>query len=171
MRPTEKGVKDLRQALVSEFEQIAYRGSTASSSKVPFVKAVTTSSGPPPAKASSDGGSPSSPTKAKGKASCKYFLSDQGCSKGKACTWSHAFTRKDKQGRCWPCGSTQHQQGTCVQVVSSAPRYLRRFRWLAPQLLQVFRPLQRLPGLQAQRQPRTCQRLKSSSFSRKLMRC
>ena len=77
------------------------------------MKAVTTAPGPPPAKASSDGGSPSSPAKAKGKAPCNYSLSNQGCSKGKACTWSHAFTRKEKQGRCWSCGSVQHQQGTC----------------------------------------------------------
>ena len=85
VRPTEKGVKDLHQALVSEFEQIAYRGSTASSSKVPFVKAITTAPGPPPPKASPDAGSPSSPTRAKGKGStpCKYFLSDQGCSKAR----------------------------------------------------------------------------------------
>ena len=121
VRPTEKGVKDLHQALVSEFEQIAYRGSTASSSKVPFVKAVTTTPGPPPGKASSDGGSPSSPAKAKGKASCKYFLSDQGCSKGKACAWSHAFTRKEKQGRCWSCGSFQHQEGTCPVRSEGSP--------------------------------------------------
>ena len=115
MRPTERGVKDLHQALVSEFEQAAYRGSTASSSKVPFLKAMTTTPGPPPAKTSADGGSPTSQPKAKGKGStpCKYFLSDQGCSKGKACTWSHAFTRKEKQGRCWTRGSPHHQQGGC----------------------------------------------------------
>ena len=115
VRPTEKGVKDLHQALVSEFEQVAYRGSTASSSQVPFAKAVTTNLGPPPAKASSDTGSPTQQAKARGKGStpCKYYLSDQGCSKGKAWTWSHNFTRKEKQGRCWECGSPQHQQSAC----------------------------------------------------------
>ena len=30
-----------------------------------------------------------------------------------SCTWSHAFTRKEKQGRCWTCGSRQHQQVGC----------------------------------------------------------
>ena len=66
-RPTEKGVRDLHQALVSEFEQVAYRGSTASSSQVPFVKAVTTTPAPPPAKASSDTGSPRSNLRQRGR--------------------------------------------------------------------------------------------------------
>ena len=123
VRPTEKGVKDLHQALVSEFEQVAYRGSTASSSQVPFVKAVTTTSSSPPAKASSDTGSPTQHPKAKGKGAtpCKYYLSEQGCSKGKACAWSHNFTRKEKQGRCWECGSSQHQQSSCPVRSEGSP--------------------------------------------------
>ena len=123
VRPTEKGVKDLHQALTSEFEQIAYRGSTASSSQVPFVKAISTTPGPPPAKAVSDPGSPTPQSKAKGKGAvpCKYFLSDQGCSKGKSCTWSHNFTRKEKQGRCWSCGSPKHQQSACPIKPDGSP--------------------------------------------------
>ena len=124
VRPTEKGVKDLRQALVSEFEQIAYRGSTASSSKVPFVKAIGTSNAPPPPKPTADANtSPTNQPKRKGKAAtpCKFFMSDVGCSKGRACTWSHAFTRKEKQGRCWSCGSVQHQQSACPVKSEGSP--------------------------------------------------
>ena len=125
VRPTENGVKDLHQALVSELEQIAYRGSTASSSKVPFVKAIAATSPPaPPSKQGSEpGNSPSNQPKAKTKATtpCRFFLSDAGCTKGKMCTWSHAFTRKEKQGRCWSCGSTQHQQSSCPVKSEGSP--------------------------------------------------
>ena len=125
VRPTEKGVKDLHQALVSEFEQIAYRGSTASSSKVLFVKSIgTSSSSPPPPRPTLDtSASPTNQPKPKGKAAtpCKFFMSDAGCSKGRACTWSHAFTRKEKQGRCWSCGSTQHQQSACPIKSEGSP--------------------------------------------------
>ena len=48
-------------------------------------------------------------------------MSDVGCSKGKGCAWSHAFTRKEKQGRCWSCGSTQHQQNACPVKNEGSP--------------------------------------------------
>ena len=116
-RPTEKGVWDLHSALMSEFEQVAYRGGPPSSSSTPFVKAIDGTGQPSQAKASGDagsGGAPSLKSKAKaGQLPCKFFLTDAGCSKGSACTWSHAFTRKEKQGRCWTCGSRQHQQASC----------------------------------------------------------
>ena len=116
-RPTEKGVWDLHNALVSEFEQVFYRGGPPSSSGTPFVKAIDGTgmpAGTKPAGEPSPGGSPSPKAKAKaGLLPCKFFLTDAGCSKGASCTWSHAFTRKEKQGRCWTCGSRQHQQSGC----------------------------------------------------------
>ena len=116
-RPTEKGVWDLHIALVSEFEQVAYRGGPSSNSSTPCERAIDGTGVPvttTPAGAPNPGGSPSPKAKAKaGLLPCKFFLTDAGCSKGASCTWSHAFTRKEKQGRCWTCGSRQHQQVGC----------------------------------------------------------
>ena len=41
---------------------------------------------------------------------CRFFLSDGGCKKGKACSWPHVM---DDQKRCWTCGSTQHFSPAC----------------------------------------------------------
>ena len=128
-RPTEKGVWDLHNALVSEFEQVAYRGGPPSSSSTPCVKAIDGAGVPvttTPAGAPNPGGSPSPKAKAKaGLLPCKFFLTDAGCSKGASCTWSHAFSRKEKEGRCWTCGSRQHQQVGCPvkgEPTSSTPK-------------------------------------------------
>ena len=111
-RPTEKGARDLQQALMSELEQIAYRSRPASSG-TPFVKAATAASPAPSSKATSEA-TPSVPQpKPKAKTPCRFYLTDKGCSKGSACTFSHNCTRKERLGRCWSCGSTQHQQQDC----------------------------------------------------------
>ncbi|CAE7769634.1 GIP [Symbiodinium sp. CCMP2592] len=112
-RPTVKGAKDLHQALMSELEQVAYRSRPGSSS-APFVKAATAlPSTRPSATPPADGGASVGSPKAKAKPNCRFYLTDKGCSRGSACTFSHNFTRKEKAGRCWTCGSTQHQQNAC----------------------------------------------------------
>ncbi|CAE7246860.1 TY2B-DR3 [Symbiodinium sp. CCMP2456] len=126
-RPTLHGAKSLQQALLSELEQVAYRG-RQSGTTAPAVKAIAAGA-PPSTGGRSDGqvggaangsesGSPTRQPKAKAKASCKFYLSDKGCSRGSACTFSHVFTRKEKMGRCWACGSTQHHQNECPTKVN-----------------------------------------------------
>ena len=110
-RPTIKGAQDLQQALLSELEQVAFRTRPGGSAAA-TVKAVTLPSPPPPAKAPQPtGGGDGSPRKQK--PPCKFYLTEKGCSKGGACSFSHNFTRKERAGRCWTCGSTLHQQTAC----------------------------------------------------------
>ncbi|CAE7212420.1 TY2B-DR3 [Symbiodinium microadriaticum] len=126
-RPTEKGARDLHQALLSEFEQIAYRGKPPPNASAPSVKAIATSPSTAtttPPKTTSSGGADAgggSP-KGKAKAPCRFYLTDKGCSKGASCSFSHNFTRKEKMGRCWTCGSSQHQQTSCpVKAGGTSP--------------------------------------------------
>ncbi|CAE7746100.1 RE1 [Symbiodinium necroappetens] len=116
-RPTLQGAKSLQQALLSELEQVAYSGRQGGTA-APVVKAIAT--GAPPSTAGkpdgAGGGETGSPTRqpqAKAKTPCKFYLSDKGCSRGASCTYSHDFTRKERMGRCWTCGSTQHRQADC----------------------------------------------------------
>ena len=115
VKPTQKAVEDLHQALLSEFEQVAFRGRTRPST-APSLKAasaVGTTTATMPTSGSGEGhGGESPPTKGKG-APCKFFLTDQGCRRGAGCKHSHEVDRKQKQGRCWTCGSKQHVSRSC----------------------------------------------------------
>ena len=48
--------------------------------------------------------------KGSGKWPCRYFLSEEGCKKGKSCSWAHQL---DDCRRCWTCGSRQHLAPAC----------------------------------------------------------
>ncbi|CAE7607397.1 unnamed protein product [Symbiodinium sp. CCMP2592] len=76
-RPTERGARDLQQALMSELEQIAYRSRPASSG-TPFVKAAMTTPPPPPPKPSTEAGGNTVQPKAKAKTPCRFYLTDKG---------------------------------------------------------------------------------------------
>ena len=41
---------------------------------------------------------------------CRFFTTEAGCKKGKACSFGHVL---DEQRRCWNCGSTQHYAPKC----------------------------------------------------------
>ena len=41
---------------------------------------------------------------------CRFFLTDGGCKKGKACGWKHQL---DDQRRCWSCGAKDHYSNAC----------------------------------------------------------
>ena len=41
---------------------------------------------------------------------CKFFLTEQGCKKGKSCAFQHTL---DDQKRCWNCGSSLHFSPKC----------------------------------------------------------
>ena len=47
---------------------------------------------------------------------CKFFLSDQGCRKGKECTWAHV---PDGKRRCYVCGATDHLAPECPRKTST----------------------------------------------------
>ena len=49
---------------------------------------------------------------ASGEQRCKFFLTDQGCRKGKECTWAHI---SDGKRRCYNCGSTEHLAPDCTR--------------------------------------------------------
>ena len=42
---------------------------------------------------------------------CRFFLTDQGCRKGKECRFDH--NQKDEKRRCYGCGSVEHFASAC----------------------------------------------------------
>ncbi|CAE7296203.1 GIP, partial [Symbiodinium sp. KB8] len=58
---------------------------------------------------------PTSPKEGKGegKGSCKWFVSEQGCSRGRACRYLHDWSQVVKAERCLVCGSKLHKVKDC----------------------------------------------------------
>ena len=52
------------------------------------------------------------------RAPCKFFISEEGCKKGKECAWQHIL---DDRKRCWTCGSTQHFSPACTRPKEGSP--------------------------------------------------
>ena len=50
---------------------------------------------------------------------CRFYLTDSGCRKGKACDWSH--DQSDGRRRCYGCGATDHLLPDCPRSSSPAP--------------------------------------------------
>ena len=114
VKPTLKAVESLHRALLSEFEQVAFRGRSRPTT-TPTLRSAAASVpsllGTPHGPSDNKGGD-GSPVKGKA-APCKFFLTDQGCRRGAGCKYSHDADRKQKQGRCWTCGSKQHVSKQC----------------------------------------------------------
>ena len=116
INPSAEGVLAIHRAYLAEFEQIASRRSSPKGSGQPRgqegqqtgqgarIKAVDSNKGEGPKAGKEGATSPQRP--------CKFFLTDEGCRRGKACKFEHSMD-KDKRERCWVCGSKQHTSRTC----------------------------------------------------------
>ena len=51
--------------------------------------------------------------KGEGKGACKWFTTDQGCSRGRACRFLHDWSQVVKAERCLVCGSKLHKVKEC----------------------------------------------------------
>ena len=129
VKPTQATVKDLHNALLSEFEQVAFRGRVRPTpTPAATIKALSTAAttGSTTSTTAGDQGTESSSPKSRS-TPCKFFLTDQGCRKGASCKFSHEVDKKQKQGRCWTCGSKQHVSKQCPTREKQAnPRSLTR---------------------------------------------
>ena len=47
------------------------------------------------------------------KGPCSFYMTSQGCSKGRDCSHYHDFSVAKGQSRCYNCGSDQHRQQDC----------------------------------------------------------
>ena len=102
--PTETSVMTYANHLLAEVEQIAHQDRKRREEKPvspdPKLKRI----GEETMKGEGKGG------RQDRQVPCKFFCSEEGCKKGKACSWSHVL---DDKKRCWNCGSTQHFSPAC----------------------------------------------------------
>ena len=110
--PSSTSVTSFAQHLLAEFEQIAHQeaGSTSSKKKQQEAEKKMNKL----KKLEEEGGSPTGKTRERSEGDrpkCKFYLSDNGCKRGKSCTFSH--DQKDDKRRCWTCGSPEHMAPAC----------------------------------------------------------
>ena len=115
--PSADGVLAIHRAYLAEFEQLAMRrapkkgnaqtGDGSSNSPVnPRMKAI---GGKTP---EAQGGVREGVPQGGQQKPCKFFLTDEGCRRGKSCKFEHIMD-KEKRERCWTCGSKQHTSKSC----------------------------------------------------------
>eukprot|EP00435_Cladocopium_sp_Y103_P074775 s194_g51.t1 len=115
--PTEASFMTFANHLLAEVEQIAHQDRKKKEEK-PAVGEVKL-------KKFEDGGGGG---KGEGKAGrgerapCRFYGSEDGCRKGKSCSWSHVIEdKKDDRRRCWTCGSTKHYAPQCDRPKEASP--------------------------------------------------
>ena len=105
--PTETSVMTYANHLLAEVEQIAYQDKKKKkedrpAGSEPKLKRLEDAKG--------DGKGARDGDKGGQRTHCRFFLTEGGCKKGKACSWPHVM---DDQRRCWTCGSLQHYAPAC----------------------------------------------------------
>ena len=114
VNPSLNGVVQFAEVLMAEAESAYHGGSSLQTNSTTKVKAVGA--------VAQDGRQPQQSVpvakenvKPDGRVPypCRFFLSDGGCKKGRACTYVHEWGDTNKFGRCWCCGSSQHAKNDC----------------------------------------------------------
>lgn len=107
--PREETVQQLAEHLVGEVEQIAHLEPKAKPDPKPAVKKFEEN----PPRTQTPFQKLEQRVEGKKDEICKFFTSDQGCRKRKACKWSHVM---DDQKRCWTCGAKDHYSTSCPRT-------------------------------------------------------
>ena len=111
--PTMSGVEQLAECVLAELDAMAYakRKATPSTALNPAEK--------PKLKKFEEGGKGDDEPRGRGKPReeveskkppCKFYLTDQGCKRGRECPFGHVA---DSERRCWACGSKEHLSSGC----------------------------------------------------------
>ena len=113
--PTMTGIEQLAECIMAELDQFSYAKKKSAALQAPKLKKVED--------AAKGGQGGRKPEEEKDAPRCKFYLSEDGCKKGKGCRFSH--DQKDELKRCWACGSTKHFSNKCPVkegAVNSPPK-------------------------------------------------
>eukprot|EP00439_Symbiodinium_sp_Y106_P010606 s6827_g1.t1 len=110
--PTEDSIMAMQRAYLAEFEQMGYRkhkpgGGHQHQQPQPRIKAAELPPGTIPMP---------TPSPKAGSRPCKFFLSDDGCRRGKDCKYEHSMnsmSKAEKRERCYVCGAKGHMSSNC----------------------------------------------------------
>ena len=134
--PTHQTVAKIADHILAEMEQVAHQdrkskeNTTGDPAKLKEMKAYDMGgdgkgSGKGKGKEKGQKGDRQEGLAAGGDQKCKFYLTDQGCRKGKDCRWSH--DQSDGRKRCYTCGGVDHYAPECPRKsgqsgLSSSPQ-------------------------------------------------
>ena len=101
--PTESSVMTYANHLLAEVEQIAHQDQKKKEEKLSSPDQKLKRIGEE-AKGEGKGG------RAEKSTTRRFFCTEDGCRKGRSCSWSHVL---DDKKRCWNCGSSHHFSPSC----------------------------------------------------------
>ncbi len=102
--PTMQGIEPLAECIMAELDQVSYAKKKSAALQNPKVRRMEETG------RNNNGGGKQEEEK-KEVPKCRFYLTEDGCKKGKGCRFSH--DQKDQLKRCWTCGSTKHFSNTC----------------------------------------------------------
>ena len=108
--PTQESVSQYTEHVLAELEQMGHharRKEGGASEGGPKVRKMEEQG--KTEEGSRGRGKPREEVEAK-KSPCRFFLTEQGCRRGKQCPYGHVL---DNEKRCWTCGSKEHFAGSC----------------------------------------------------------
>ena len=119
-RPSQETALKFFQHLLAEIEQMGPSRSTSRGNNTASAAATSTTPAGDPrtksAQATPTRETPTSPKEGKGDGKgnpCKWFLSEQGCGRGRSCKFLHDWTQVVKAERCLVRGSKLHKVRDC----------------------------------------------------------
>ena len=113
--PTEEKVWQLSELLLAEAEEALLLEPSEKGPKKPTVAKADGAAD----EAAGDGKGPKGKGKAKQRAACQLWKTDDGCRYGRACQYQHdSLSPSDK--RCFNCGSLKHRKPDCTRPKAAA---------------------------------------------------
>eukprot|EP00434_Breviolum_minutum_P044337 symbB.v1.2.039588.t1/scaffold6451.1/size17988/3 len=110
--PTMSGIEQLAECIMAELDQVSYAKKKAAL-QAPKVRRLEEFG-------KNGHGGRKADEERKEIPKCKFYLTEEGCRRGRGCRFSH--DQKDELKRCWACGSTKHFSNKCpVKEGTSSP--------------------------------------------------
>ena len=113
--PSEEAVLAVHRALLAEFEQMGFKKrakQVQEGASTARVRALDSQQAQAPAAAT-----PTSPSSTgKGARPCRFYVTDEGCRRGKACKYEHTMkdlSKAERRDRCYECGAKGHMAMAC----------------------------------------------------------
>ena len=114
--PTLDNVKAIHKAMLGEFEQLGARRMKKFEPMATKLRAVDATTSPSTTTTGRHSAGNGGRAKGSDQRPCKFYLSDEGCRRGKSCRYEHSMkdiSKAERRERCYECGAKGHMSSAC----------------------------------------------------------